>query len=139
MTGGASVTTTGTEVTALTADGHGLTVDQTSHTTTLTGGTNSSTLTLADNHATLGVGTASTSEIQVLNATNDGTNTSTTIGGTSNISNQILSTATGGTNLIQAATTNTLTAGTTNHYHRRHGQHNHGDDRRQYDDGNSGQ
>jgi len=114
VTGGSTLTATDTTATVLTADGHGLTVDQGSATTTLSGGTNSSTLTLADDYATLGVGTASTSEITVLNATNDGTVTSVTIGGIDNGSNSILATAAGGINVIQADATNTLTAGTGN-------------------------
>ena len=48
--------------------------------TTLTGGINSSTLTLADAQATLGVGTASSAEITVLDATNIAGVTSVTIG-----------------------------------------------------------
>jgi len=114
VTGGSAITATDTQLTALTTDGHGLTVNQSTHMTTLTGGTNSSTLTLADDQATLGVGTATTSELTVLNATNNGTTTSVAIGGSSNSSNQLLATATGGTNTVQAAATNTLTAGTNN-------------------------
>ena len=106
VTDGASVTATATQVTVLTDDGKGLTVNETTHITTLTGGTNSSTLTLADAAATLGVGTATTSEITVLNATNDGTTTSVTIGGSSNSSNQLLANATTGTNNIEAFTNN---------------------------------
>ena len=50
---------------------HGLTVDGTTNTTTLTGGTNSSSLTLVDGAATLAVGTsAPASEVAVLTATN---------------------------------------------------------------------
>jgi len=59
--------------------GHGLSI--TANTTTLSGGTNSSTWTLADAQATLGVGTASTAEITLINATNTGgTATSVIIG-----------------------------------------------------------
>jgi len=57
---------------------HGLTV--TDSQTTLTGGTNSSSLTLADNAATLAVGTSTTSEISLIRAANDGTDTNVSIG-----------------------------------------------------------
>jgi len=58
--------------------GHGLSI--TANTTTLSGGTNSSTWTLADAQATLGVGTATDPEVTLINATNDGINTSVIIG-----------------------------------------------------------
>jgi predicted acyltransferase (DUF342 family) len=61
---------------------HGLTVDGTTNTTTLSGGTNSSSWTLADSSATLAVGTASSSGIDLISATNDGTDTNVTIGDT---------------------------------------------------------
>ncbi|MFA7484782.1 MAG: YadA-like family protein [Phycisphaerae bacterium] len=114
VTGGAGVTATDTQVTVLTSDGKGLTVNETTHTATLTGGSNSSTLELADDYVIISVGTETTEEITVLNATNDGTATSIIIGGDDNISNQILANADGGTNLIEADTTNTLSAGTNN-------------------------
>jgi len=118
LTGGATTSTLtlqDNQVSLLTSDGHGLTVNDTTNVTTLSGGTNSSTLTLGDDQATLGVGTATTSEITVLDATNNGTTTAVTIGGTSNSSNQLLATASGGTNTITANATdgtNTLSAAT---------------------------
>jgi len=87
---------------------HGLTIGPTS--TTLTGGTNSSSLTLQDSAATLAVGTAATPEIQVLQATNTAGTTTVTIGGANNGSNQLLANATGGTNTITADADNTMTA-----------------------------
>ena len=77
--------------------------------TVLSGGgstAESSSLTLADNAATLAVGTASTYEIQVLQATNNGSTTAVTIGGSSNRQNDILATAANGVNYITANTTN---------------------------------
>jgi len=66
-----------------TDDFHGLTV--TNSQTTLSGGTNSSSLTLADNVATLAVGTATEGEIDLLTATNNGGGaTNVTIGNTAN-------------------------------------------------------
>jgi len=59
-------------------DGKGLTIGPS--VTTLTGGTNSSTWTLADNYAALGVGTATDPEVEVFRATNDGTVTGVSIG-----------------------------------------------------------
>jgi hypothetical protein len=105
VSGGAEVIATNNQVTVLTADGKGLTVDQTSHTTTLTGGTNSSSLELADEYATISVGTATTAEVDVIHATNTDGATSIIIGGSSNVSNQILSTASGGTNYMTANAT----------------------------------
>lgn len=95
---------------------HGLTVDNTK--TILSGGTsvsgasdaNSSSLTLEDAAATLSVGTADTDEIQVLQATNNGTNTSVAIGGNYNVLNNITATAENGVNNITA----NATSGTNN-------------------------
>ena len=143
VTGGSTITTTVNQITALTADGGGLTVnndgvvsllnsaDNGGHgltinpiNTVLTGGgstADSSSLTLADSAATLAVGTASTSEVQVLQATNDGTNTSVFIGDTSTSNtnvlnyigaradsgvNNLMANATNGTNNIEAHTNN---------------------------------
>ncbi len=139
VTGGSAVTTTATQVKALTADGrgltvtnggavsltgvssaglnvdaagdtvtllndvnggHGLTID--AAVTTLTGGTHSSSLTLQDASATLAVGTASSGEVQVINATNVGGVTSVAIGGATDSSNLIEANATTGTNDIEA-------------------------------------
>jgi hypothetical protein len=82
VTGGAGVTATDTQVTVLTNDGHGLTVDETTHTTTLTGGENSSTWTMNDAQATLGVGSAvaPTAEVTVFDASNNAGVTSVDIG-----------------------------------------------------------
>jgi hypothetical protein len=90
--------------------GHGLTI-YTDHTVLSGGGgtggsPTSSSLTLADNAATLAVGTASSPEIQVLQATNNGSTTAVTIGGSSNRENDILATAANGVNYITANTTN---------------------------------
>ena len=87
---------------------HGIVVGQTS--TVVSGGTNSSSLTLADNQVLLGVGTATTSEIDVLTAFNNGTATSVTIGGSSNELNLLQSNATGGMNIIEADSANTISA-----------------------------
>jgi hypothetical protein len=135
VTGGSTVTATNNQLTAKTADGSGLTVNNglnatdnpgaavitltnsTGHgltvntdSTVLTGGTNSSSLTLQDSIATLAVGTASTSEVQVIQATNDGTNTQVTIGGSNNSLNNIQASATNGVNNLTA----NATSGTNN-------------------------
>lgn len=117
VTGGAEMSATNTQITVLTSDGKGLTVNETTQTTTLTGGQNSSTWTLTDAQATLGVGTAAESEITVFDATNAGTITSVTIGGTSNVSNSILATSANGINNINAnavSGTNNIEGKTTN-------------------------
>jgi hypothetical protein len=86
---------------------HGLTV--TDDTTTLTGGTSSSSLTLADSAATLKVGTAdSPDEVRVIRgtATYDSGSGDTTshiyIGSNDNIQNDIMATASGGVNNLTA-------------------------------------
>ncbi len=111
---GLSVNAAGTEVSLLNnvSGGHGLEITENS--TILTGGTNSSSLELEDSTATLSVGTETTPEIQVLQATNIDEETSVVIGGDDNISNQLLATGADGVNLIEATTSNTLTAGTDN-------------------------
>ena len=88
------------------AGGHGLTIGAAS--TSLTGGTNSSALTLADSSATLAVGTATSGELQVINATNTAGVTAVTIGGATDQSNTISATGTNGVNNLTAnATTGT--------------------------------
>ncbi len=109
---GATATLNGASASLLNNAGKGLSI--TASQTTLTGGTNSSSLTLADSSATLAVGTLVSPEITVINASNTGGATSVMIGGVNNVSNQLLANAAGGTNTIQAATTNTLTAGISN-------------------------
>jgi hypothetical protein len=103
---------------------HGLSVDATE--TLLTGGTNSSSLSLVDAAATLAVGTATSDEtnaIVVSGTDADGagagvlTNTTVTIGGASNTQNNLLATATGGINNITANATdgvNNISAATNN-------------------------
>ena len=84
--------------------GHGLTIDSVTNTTSLTGGTNSSSLTLQDAAATLSVGTAATAEVPVIRATNAAGSTSVTIGGPNNVSNQL--TAVGGDNTLDGDSNN---------------------------------
>lgn len=104
---GATLSMNGSEVSLLNTVGegvqHGLTIDATQ--TTLTGGTNSSSLTLADGQATLAVGTATTPETNAIivtgTAAGEGTTTAVAIGGASNTSTTIQST---GSNTVQGAT-----------------------------------
>ena len=73
---GLTVNAAGTGVTLLNNvnGGHGLNIGATS--TTLSGGTNSSSLALNNNNAVLSVGTATTAEVNVINAINTNGNTS---------------------------------------------------------------
>ncbi len=88
------------------ATGHGLIIGPTN--TTLTGGSNSSDLILEDSAATLAVGTATTPEIQVIQATNTAGVTAVNIGGTTNVLNNITAMyANGVNNLTANATTGT--------------------------------
>lgn len=101
---------------------HGLTVTggaTASAKTTLTGGTNSSSLTLQDSQATLAVGTATTTETNaiVVTGTASGatTNTAVSIGGANNTSTTITSgsnsmTASVGMNTLSGQTGNSISA-----------------------------
>jgi len=98
---------------SLLVDGHGLQVtggDTTTSVTTLSGGTNSSSLVLADESATLSVGTATTPEIQVLQATNVAGVTAVTIGSNSANTSSINSYAGDGYSTVNTSNT---TIGTT--------------------------
>lgn len=100
---GLNISADGNTVSLLNDIGGGRGLSITGTVTTLSGGTNSSTWTLQDGSATLGVGTdAPGSELQVFQATNVAGVTAVTIGGVNNSSNQLLATRVGGTNLIQA-------------------------------------
>lgn len=75
---------------------HGLDIDGESATTTLSGGTNSASLALQDARATLAVGTATSSETDVLivngsDVGDDRTTTSVTLGGSNNTATQLIS------------------------------------------------
>lgn len=112
---GATLSMNGSEVSLLNTVGegvqHGLTIDATQ--TTLTGGTNSSSLTLADGQATLAVGTATTPETNAIvvtgTAAGEGTTTAIAIGGASNTSTSIQS----ATNAIVGSTSTTIGTGLT--------------------------
>jgi len=73
---GLTVNAAGTGVTLLNnvGAGHGLNITATG--TTLSGGTNSSSITLNNNNAVIAVGTATTPEVNVINASNTNGNTS---------------------------------------------------------------
>lgn len=118
---GATSTLNGTSASLLNSTGHGLNVTGTQ--TTLSGGTNSSTWTLMDGQATLGVGTTTEAEVILINATNSGggitsvTIGTATVGHTNNLvggANNIGTTVTGSVNTIGNAGTsaNTLTGAT---------------------------
>lgn len=132
---GATSTLNGTSASLLNSTGHGLNVTGTQ--TTLSGGTNSSTWTLMDGQATLGVGTVAEPEVILIDAVNSGGgitsvtigtatagHTNNLVGGANNIGTTVAgsvntignagtsaNTLTGATNVITGTTSNTISTG----------------------------